>query len=112
MHLILAFIQRKLTDTVCLHHHFMTVRVWDFASRCDILTFHCGEYLCLETSLNVEAVDSSETSVHIYQAKRHYILLYCKLYNTLLFAVLPCLNSFQFLDEKARNRTATSFILM
>jgi hypothetical protein len=47
-----------------------------------------------------------------YQAKRHYILLYCKLYNTLFFAALSCLNSFQFLGEKARNPTATSFILM
>jgi len=64
MHLILAFIQRKLTATVCVHQHFMAVRLWSFASR-DILTFHCGEYSCLETTLNVEAEDSPETSVHM-----------------------------------------------
>lgn len=89
MHLILAFIQRKFTDTVCLHQHFMTVRLWSFASRCDILTFHRGEYSCHETILNVEAENSPETSVRMYQTKRHYILLYCKLHNTLLFATLP-----------------------
>jgi len=83
----------------------MAVRVWSFASHCDILTFHCGEYPCLESTLNVEAGDSSETSVNMYQAKRYYILLYCKLDNTLLFAALPCLTfwhrSFTFNSNKS-----------
>jgi len=89
MHLILVFIERKHTATVCLHQHFMAVRLWSFEFRCDILTFHCGEYSCLETTTNVEAEDFPETPVHMYQSKRHYILLYYKLHNTLLFVALP-----------------------
>ena len=77
MHLIIAFIQRKLNSTLCLRQHFVAVRVWSVASLCDILTFHCGEYSCLEIALHVEAVDYSNTSnTYLLSYLLTYLLTY------------------------------------